>query len=149
LIEAMQLPAQGRALEIGCGTGAVSLAALVRTPGLHLDAIDSAARAVDCAWQSARLNELQERFAVWLSSCRQLPDTGSYDVVLTNPPYFHQLQIAELFLQTARRALRPGGALWAVGKQAGWYRTHVPRLFDRVQVSERGGGYCIVTGRAP
>ena len=41
-----------------------------------------------------------------------------FDLVLANPPYYAQQGVARLFIDTARRVLRPGGRLYVVTKQA-------------------------------
>ncbi len=45
-----------RVLELGCGSGVVSLAAAVRAEGVQVQAIDSNARAVECTRRGAELN---------------------------------------------------------------------------------------------
>ena len=95
------------------------------------------------------MNGLGERITAMLSSDGSVPDRGGYDVALANPPYFAHFRIAELFLEAAQAALRPGGGLWIVGKHYEWYHANVPRWFDRVKLSRAGGGYCIATGTRP
>ena len=47
------------------------------------------------------------------------PETdGTFDVFAGNPPYYSDYRIAEVFLDTARRALKPGGVCYTVCKNA-------------------------------
>ncbi|HAV30456.1 MAG TPA: hypothetical protein DCX79_00460, partial [Planctomycetaceae bacterium] len=106
-------------VEMGCGGGAVSAAAAVSFPAARVLAIDSDARAVECTAQTARLNDLS-RIQVQLDSEGQVPDAGQWDLLLGNPPYYSDFRIAELFLQAARKALRPGGQVLIVTKPVEW-----------------------------
>ncbi|WP_164103266.1 class I SAM-dependent methyltransferase [Candidatus Laterigemmans baculatus] len=149
LIDAMQIAAGDRVVDIGCGAGVVALAAALRAADVQVTAIDSATRAIECTRRGAKLNGLEDRITAILSSDGSVPESGSYDVAVANPPYFAHFRIAELFLQAAQTALRPGGQLWIVGKQPDWYQSNVPRWFDRVKLARTGGGYCIATGIRP
>ena len=42
--------------------------------------------------------------------------------------------IAEIFLQAARRALKPGGKVLIVAKSYAWFMTRMPELFDDIQL---------------
>jgi 16S rRNA (guanine1207-N2)-methyltransferase len=66
--------------------------------------------------------------------------------VLTNPPYYSNYRIAELFLEGAHHALKPGGRVQVVTKNAEWYQEQMPRLFDQVTVAPRKS-YQIVSAR--
>lgn len=149
LIDAMQISPGDHVVDIGCGAGVVALAAALRAADVRVTAIDSATRAIECTRRGAELNGLQDRVTAVLSSDGSVPESGSYDVAVANPPYFAHFRIAELFLQAAQTALRPGGQLWIVGKQPDWYQSNVPRWFDRVKLTRAGGGYCIATGTRP
>jgi 16S rRNA (guanine1207-N2)-methyltransferase len=151
LMEAMQITSGQRVLDIGCGSGVVAFAAATRGEGVTVAAIDSNARAIECVQQGIALNNLAGCITPFLSSDGTVPDqvSGSFDVALANPPYYANFQIAELFLAAAKAALRPGGMVWVVGKQPDWYSSNVPRWFDRVEMQQVGGGYCIASGRRP
>jgi 16S rRNA (guanine1207-N2)-methyltransferase len=43
--------------------------------------------------------------------------SGSFDVILANPPYYAGLSIAELFIERARQLLKPHGRFYLVSKQ--------------------------------
>ena len=61
---------------------------------------------------------------------------NQFDMALANPPYFADFRIARLFVEAARRSLRPGGRLVLVTKQPRWYEEHLPELFNEVEVFE-------------
>lgn len=140
LMEVMELRAGERVLEIGCGSGAASLAAATRVEQVTVRAIDSAARAVACTRRGAELNELPG-VSAQLDATGDVAGLGTYDLALANPPYYAHFRIAEHFVQVAERALAAGGRLLLVTKQPDWYAEHLPARFDDVQLWEIKGYY--------
>ncbi|MBS0263298.1 MAG: methyltransferase [Planctomycetes bacterium] len=132
LMNTMQVGPGFKVLDVGCGSGTVSFAAAARAPEVKVVALDSHSRAVECTTLGATLNELPQVTAV-LNDQGQAPDPGTYDLVLGNPPYYSNYQIAEIFLQAAVRALKPGGKVLIVAKSHAWYDERMPDLFDDVQ----------------
>ena len=171
LLEAMSVRAGDRILDIGCGSGAVGLAAALRAEHVHVTALDSNARAVECTRAGARLNGLNEidpfsrdskrsahpgahgaetrfleetGFLVLHDAHGHVPDPGTYDLVVGNPPYYSHYQIAEIFVQAARRALKPGGRVLLVTKKDDWHLARLGQLFDGVE-SREVRGYRVVS----
>ncbi|TAN38644.1 MAG: methyltransferase domain-containing protein [Verrucomicrobia bacterium] len=104
-----------RILELGCGCGLVGLLLAARLKGdTEFVLVDSNARAVECALRGVELNGFA-KIKIENSDVFQ-PETGAFDVVLGNPPYFAQRRIADYFIEVAAHALRPGGTLWLVSK---------------------------------
>lgn len=145
LINTMQVEEGARVLDIGCGSGAVALAAACRSPGVSVTAIDSNARAIDCTRRGAVLNGLDNIETV-LTATGESHAPGRYDLALGNPPYYSDFRIAEIFLQAARRALRPGGMVLIVTKALEWYREHMPELFADVKEHPHKM-YTVLSGR--
>ncbi len=148
LLERMEVFPGARVLDIGCGSGVLSLAAAARASGVAVLAVDSSARAVACTAEGARLNGLESAVrAELLAAAAPFGARGGFDLALANPPYYAQFRIAERFLEAARAALAPGGRLLAVTKMPDWYREHLPRWFPRFEIHEAKGGYTIVEAR--
>jgi 16S rRNA (guanine1207-N2)-methyltransferase len=118
-------------LDIGCGSGCVAIGIAARDPSVHVHAFDSAARAVECTERGAELNALTN-VSVALEAAGRVPDPGSYDLALANPPYYSDFRIAQLFVDTAWKALAPGGTLLVVTKQPNWYAEHLPQMWSDV-----------------
>ena len=105
-------------LDMGCGCGLVGLlvadaARRVHLPKTSLTLIDSHARAIE----AARLNVARMGIPAELILADDgLPRgrVGEFDLFVGNPPYYSDYRIAEVFLETAYRALRPGGVCLSV-----------------------------------
>jgi 16S rRNA (guanine1207-N2)-methyltransferase len=144
LMETMQLEPGWRVFDIGCGSGVVSLAAAASSDSNHVYAVDSNPRAIECTRRSAELNALTNITAV-LNCKGDCDSPGTYDAVLANPPYYSHFKIAEIFLDGAVRALRPGGVVYIVTKQPAWYLETMPERFGDITPKERRG-YTVIRG---
>ena len=141
LIDSMQIEAGCRVLDIGCGSGTVSVAAALRSDNIHVTSIDSHTRAVQATQETARRNE-QDNVAAQLTDSGRIDQEASYDLVVANPPYYADFRVASFFIDTAFRALCSGGHLLVVGKDQQWYEQKLPELFRDVSV-QKVKGYVI------
>jgi len=135
LLNAVDVAADTRVLDIGCGSGCVALGIAARDPSVHVHAFDSSARAVDCTRRGVAHNGLTN-VTVALESGGQVPDPGTWDLALANPPYYSDFRLAELFVESARLALAPGGTLLVVTKQPSWYLENLPHMWTDVAREE-------------
>jgi len=134
LMNAMQIGEGCRVLDIGCGAGVLSLAAALRAPRVEVQAIDSAARAVECTARGAELNGLTSIHSR-LNAAGEVDEPNSFDLVLGNPPYYAAFQIARLFARAGHAALRPGGQMLMVTKSPEWYAENLPEWFGEVAIT--------------
>lgn len=80
-----------RVCDLGAGTGLLGLLLLAREPDLQVTNVELQAAAVALAEQNTALNGLPERVSNLRADLRepgQLPKAGSFDLVVSNPPYF-------------------------------------------------------------
>jgi 16S rRNA (guanine1207-N2)-methyltransferase len=145
LMAVMEIAPGERVLEIGCGSGAASLAAALRTAEVRVHAVDSSARAICCVRHGASLNGLTNVTAE-LNATGEFQGAGSYQLALANPPYYASFRIARHFVTAAHDALEAGGRLLLVTKQPDWYAEHLPEWYDRLEIFEMKG-YYVVSGR--
>lgn len=135
LLNAVDVAPETRVLDIGCGSGCVAIGIAARDPSVRVHAFDSSARAVECTRHGAAANGL-ENLSVALEAEGRVPEPGTWDLALTNPPYYSDFRLAELFVESARMALVPGGTLLVVTKQPTWYLEHLPRMWTGVAREE-------------
>ena len=124
-----------RALELGGGSGIISLLLFARGRFSSLDCLEVQPAYFDLITRNVALNGMQEGVRAILGDVRAFPsshDYGSYDAVLSNPPYMtvgsgaaslsSAKEIARHehfggifdFAACAARALKYGGAFYAV-----------------------------------
>lgn len=142
LLDAVDVAAGARVLDIGCGSGCVAIGIAARDPSVRVHALDSAARAVACTLRGVELNDLGN-VTVALEAEGRVPDPGCWDLALANPPYYSDFRLAHLFCEAARLALAPGGTLLVVTKQPTWYVENLPRLWTAVAREEVRGYHLI------
>jgi 16S rRNA (guanine1207-N2)-methyltransferase len=135
LLNAVDVAPDTRVVDIGCGSGCVALGMAARDPTVVVHAFDSAARAVECTRRGAAANGLPN-VTVALEAHGRVPEEGTWDLALANPPYYADFRIAALFVEAARRALAPGGTLLVVTKQPAWFLERLPAQWDAVAREE-------------
>ena len=134
-----------RLLDMGCGCGLVGflianrLAKLPNLPNVpNLTLVDSHARAVEAATENAAKFGIDAEVVLSDNGTPERMD-GTFDVFVGNPPYYSDYRIAEVFLETAKRALKPGGICYTVVKNAAGLKPVQERYFPHVEVVGRRG----------
>lgn len=146
LLNAVDIGESDNVLDMGCGGGAISLAAAKFTSG-KVYGVDANSRAVQCLARGAELNDLTNVVPVW-NADGQLDIDTEIDLALANPPYFGDHVISQHFVDTCVSVLRPGGALLVVTKQPNWYEAYFDNLLEDVEFFE-SARYFVVCGRKP
>lgn len=146
LLLARSLPADlcGRALDLGCGWGALSVLTLCRFPQLELVMSDINRRALDLAQQNVQANGMRAQ-AVHSDGLQAVE--GMFDVVLTNPPIRAGKQVIYAMFADSRARLNPGGRLiLVIRKQQGApsAQKYLSTLFGQVELLARDAGYWIL-----
>ena len=130
-------------VEMGCGCGSVATATALRFPMARVIAVDSHARAIQSSERTAALNDAKN-VVFLLDSGGNVPEPGTHDLFLCNPPYYSDFRISELFLQAAVESLRPGGRLHLVSKLTDWHHNRMIEIFANAEV-HRLGDYDVIT----
>lgn len=128
-------------LDMGCGCGLVGLLIANRisvSPLSSLVLVDSHARAVEAASENAAKFGIPAEVILSDNGTPARMD-GTFDVFVGNPPYYSDYRIAEVFLETAKRALKPGGICYTVVKNAAGLKPVQERFFPKVEVIGRRG----------
>ena len=153
LLEMLELPEPcASILDLGCGWGAMGIFAARRAKASRLMMIDANARAVQMARRNAAMHltgvDAVVRHEADVQSLERPAEAGRYDVVVTNPPYWADLRVAERFIEVSRRTLRPKGALWLVCKQNPRLEECIQTAFGNLQVLRRRG-YTVLKSTNP
>ncbi len=114
-----------RILDLGTGTGCLLLAALVEFPGAFGIGIDMVADAARLATRNAVANGLAGR-AAFLCSDWAEAIAGTFDLILSNPPYIETIDIAGLMPDVA--LFEPASALDGGADGLDAYRRIMPML---------------------
>jgi tRNA1Val (adenine37-N6)-methyltransferase len=131
----VELKEEERMLELGAGSGVISLVLSFLNPSIRITGIEIQERLAGMAGRSIMLNGLEGMVEIFHGDARNAGDhveARSFDVAVFNPPYRkmgsgkvnpreekalarHEVEgsVAE-FLRAARRALKPGGRLFLV-----------------------------------
>ncbi len=91
LADFTRLPKNAKVLDLGSGAGTLGLFLCGRDPNCHVTGVELTENAHQAALQNIAANGLEGRMESICADLRQLSQwqrPGSYDVCLSNPPYF-------------------------------------------------------------
>ena len=125
-------------LDMGCGCGLVSLLIAKAVKGVKAVLVDSHSRAVEAAELNAK-NLGVEAEVILADNGTPARMDGTFDVFVGNPPYYSDYRIAEVFLETAKRALKSGGVCYTVCKNAAGLEPVQRKYFPAVEIVHRRG----------
>ena len=133
-------------LDMGCGCGLVGFLVASAVKNVNLVMVDSHSRAVEAATVNSKNLGIPAEVILADNGTPERMD-GTFDVFVGNPPYYSDYRIAEVFLETAKRALKPGGLCYTVVKNDAGLRPVQERFFPSVEVVRRRG-YCVLNSVA-
>ncbi len=150
LIENLALRPTDRVLDLGCGWGAVGLAAARSAPRGEVVLVDANRRAAHLAEQNLARNGVTNATVRVGRGFAPVADEA-FDVVLTNPPFRAGRELVLELLSEAPRHLRPDGRLLLVGKGSLGIRYYQRWLDEHwapgVRVVDRRSGYRVLEAR--
>jgi 16S rRNA (guanine1207-N2)-methyltransferase len=149
LIESMILPEKGDALDIGCGYGAVGIAAAVFNPDLYVFMVDVNMRAVWLARQNIARNCLSNAEAK-RGNLYEPVEGLSFDCILTNPPVSAGMGTVRAMICEAPQHMCDGASFQMVlrSKIAGKRLcTFFEETFGNFDVLARESGYRVLISR--
>jgi 16S rRNA (guanine1207-N2)-methyltransferase len=104
LIEAMALPETGAVLDVGCGYGAVGIAAAASNPRLHVVMTDVNVRAVRLARQNAEKNKVSNTEVRCGYLYKPVKDL-TFHCVLSNPPVSAGMETVKAIITEAPQVM--------------------------------------------
>ncbi|MEM3770307.1 MAG: methyltransferase [Candidatus Bathyarchaeia archaeon] len=139
LIEAMVLPETGYILDMGCGYGAVGIAAAKLNPKLHVVMVDVNERAIRLAKQNIRLNHVYNAEVKKGTLYQPVKDT-LFNCILSNPPVSAGLAMVKAIITEATKHMAEKATLQMVVKsKIGGKRLQ--------QILEEAFGNCTILAR--
>ena len=129
-------------LDLGTGSGCLLIAVLSELPGARGVGVDTSEAALGIARQNAEKNLVDDR-TTFVSSSWGREISGTFDLILSNPPYISESERDELEPEVT--AYEPASALFAGVDGLSAYREVVPDIFrllnsDGVAAIECGRG---------
>ena len=80
-------PAALRVLELGCGSGAITVALAHERPDWQFWALDRSPEAIQIARENARYHQRDQRIYFLVSDWFEALGNAKFDLIITNPPY--------------------------------------------------------------
>ncbi len=143
LIESMVLPEKGCVLDVGCGYGAVGIAAAVFNPNLRVVMVDVNERAVRLAKQNIEINNVNNA-EVRRGHLYEPVKNSTFNCVLSNPPVSAGMETVKAIIVEAPKHMTDKALFQMVvrskigGKRL---RTLLESAFGNAEILARKSGY--------
>jgi len=146
LIESMVLPEEGYVLDVGCGYGAVGIAAAAFNPDLSVVMVDVNERAVRLARRNVEINNVQN-VVVKRGHLYEPVKDFTFNCVLSNPPVSAGMETVKAIISESPEHMASKAIFQMVVKsKVGGKRllTFFEEAFGNVQILARGSGYRVL-----
>jgi len=149
LIKTMVIDDGETVLDLGCGYGAIGIAAAALTPHGQVYLVDPNQRAVDLAKENLELNRIENADVRVGEGCQPVAEI-TFDVILSNPPIRAGKRVLFQMMDQAHACLREAGRFYLVAKTKQGVKTLAAKMaekFARVEEVAKGGGYRVILAR--
>ena len=139
MLRHVSFEAENKVLDLGCGTGIVSLIAAasgVDPKNIVLTDVDPLA--VSTAEKNMKKNGFEGAVFVVGDALTNVPGSG-FDLILSNPPYHTDFKVAKTFIEKGFNRLSIGGKMFMVTKRKDWYKNKLISIFGGVKIYEEDG----------
>lgn len=145
LIESMILPEKGYVLDIGCGYGAVGIAAATFNPSLHVIMVDVNERAVWLTKQNIETNRISNA-EVRRGHLYEPVKNSAFACILSNPPVSAGMEtVKAIIVEAPKHMANEAFFQMVVRSKIGRKRLHMllEEAFGNVEILARKSGYRI------
>ena len=127
-----------KVLDLGCGYGVVGITAARLVGAANVYMVDIDREAIMYSMKNAKRNEADAACIVQSDGFDSLNETG-FDLILSNPPYHTDFNVAKKFIEKGFNRLKIGGKLLMVTKRKDWYKNKLISIFGGVKINEIDG----------
>lgn len=149
LIDTLEIYDGENALDLGCGYGAIGIAAALLAPGSWVTMVDLNRRAVELTGRNAAVNGAGNVEVVQGNGFEAVGGRR-FHRIYTNPPYRAGKRLVFDWLERSRNHLFEGGALYVVGQRKQGIlsvREKLIELYGCVDTLGIRGGYRVLRSR--
>jgi len=145
LIESIDIPEEGKVLDMGCGYGVIGIIIAKLNPRLKVYLVDINPRAVKLAKLNAKLNKVQDRVIVLHGNLYEPLGNVKFNLIVSNPPISAGQQIVEELVKKARSYLVQEGAIEIVlRKGVDNILKAMKETYGNVEIIARKSGYKVL-----
>lgn len=145
LMHSVDIPYQGRVLDLGCGYGALGICLAKTHPKSAFVLVDINSRAVNLAERNSDLNAVEN---VWVLQSDGFENVlGQFNVIVSNPPIRAGKKVIYTMFEQSIGHLKLGGSLYIVihKKQGAQSALHkLQEVYGNCEKIARSGGYWVL-----
>lgn len=127
-----------KVLDLGCGYGVVGITAAKFTGAAGVYMVDVDPEAILCSMKNAKRNEVEVAGIIWSNGVESLNEKD-FDLILSNPPYHTDFEVAKRFIEKGFNRLKIGGKMLMVTRRKEWYKNKFISIFGGVKIFEIDG----------
>jgi len=127
-----------RIVDVGTGSGCIALALSKELPSAQIDATDISPAALEIARANAARHQLEKRIHFHQTDLLQGLDRGSFDFVVSNPPYVGESEADQVQLEVRKHEPRNAVFAGETGLEV------IERLIPQAGESLKPGGWLVM-----
>ena len=145
LIENLDIPEKGTALDMGCGYGVIGIILAKINPALKVYLVDINKRAIELAKINAKINKVQDRVIVLQGNLYEPVRDKKFNLIASNPPISAGLKIVEKIVEEAKNHLVEKGIIEIVlRKGVNTISSLMEKTYGNVEIVARKSGYKVL-----
>lgn len=143
MLSCVEFAPTDKVLDLGCGYGVVGILAAKLISEDKVVLVDIQPEAVEQAKENASLNGV-DGVKVFLSDGVMDMDEKDFSIILSNPPYHEDFNVAKAFIEKGFNRLALNGRMVMVTKRDTWYRNKLTAIFGGVRVYQVDGYFVFI-----